>query len=81
MSSHAKAGALTPPPPPEPAAKLAPGKAKKDGKVIFVGGNRLLASKVSNTPPKHPAASLLCSVCYSQQSIDCIPWPVHSIQF
>ena len=75
-------GALAPPPPPEPAAKLAPGEANKAGKVIFGGGNRLLASKVSNTLPLHRSLPLtFYSVCNNQQSIDCIPCPGHSTQF
>lgn len=41
-------GALAPPPSPESAVKAA-GDGKKAGKVVFGGGNRLLATKVRCT--------------------------------
>lgn len=56
-SAHDTTGALAPPPPPEAAAK-APGDGKKAGKVVFGGGNRLLAAKV-----RHESTGLL--LCFT----------------
>lgn len=58
-SAHATTGALAPPEAPAPAGKLPPGEAKKAGKVVFGGGNRLLAAKVWRPSPPLRSGALV----------------------